>query len=265
MDYTFQYHKLTERGKNRIRSTGEYFESHHILPKCLGGSNDKTNLCLLTAREHYIAHRLLCHIYSNDAISIRAKLASAFNMMCNENVHQRHFNSRQFEVARKNFSKNHPSRDPEVRAKISKSQQERSIIIEEYKKKHPIILPLCQCGCKTAVNHIYAKYIPGHWSTSKGFTKDIRNNLSNKKKSYIKSLTIEEKQKYLLRSCHNPNIDHKLRGMHISAAKKGKKTNQVEIMGKRFASMSDIEFNNYLTTKKTLSHNRLILYRNRYL
>lgn len=34
-------------------------ELHHILPKCMGGDNAKTNLVRLTPREHYICHLLL--------------------------------------------------------------------------------------------------------------------------------------------------------------------------------------------------------------
>lgn len=37
----------------------EYHERHHIIPKCVGGSNDKDNLVDLYAREHFEAHRLL--------------------------------------------------------------------------------------------------------------------------------------------------------------------------------------------------------------
>ena len=40
-----------------------YCETHHILPKCLGGSNEEENLVNLTAREHFIAHMLLVKIY----------------------------------------------------------------------------------------------------------------------------------------------------------------------------------------------------------
>lgn len=36
-----------------------YYESHHIHPKSLGGSNDKDNLVLLTKHEHFIIHWLL--------------------------------------------------------------------------------------------------------------------------------------------------------------------------------------------------------------
>ena len=38
---------------------GEYFEKHHIIPKCIGGSNDNQNIIWLYPREHFIAHKLL--------------------------------------------------------------------------------------------------------------------------------------------------------------------------------------------------------------
>lgn len=45
------------------KTKGQYLEVHHIIPKCLGGSNDESNLILLTAREHFIAHRILSKCY----------------------------------------------------------------------------------------------------------------------------------------------------------------------------------------------------------
>mgnify|MGYP000733483175 CR=1 FL=1 len=38
---------------------------HHILPKCLGGTDDLENLVELTAEEHFVAHQLLVKIYPN--------------------------------------------------------------------------------------------------------------------------------------------------------------------------------------------------------
>lgn len=64
MDYTKIYNSLVERAKNRKLTT--YKEKHHIIPKCMGGSNNKENLVELTAREHYIAHLLLVKIYPNN-------------------------------------------------------------------------------------------------------------------------------------------------------------------------------------------------------
>lgn len=48
---------LTNRGR-KIKEEC-YYETHHIVPKCLGGTNDKNNLIDLYPREHFEAHRLL--------------------------------------------------------------------------------------------------------------------------------------------------------------------------------------------------------------
>lgn len=49
--------------ENRKKKDGVYFEDHHIIPVCLGGSNNKSNKVLLTGKEHFIAHKLLIEIY----------------------------------------------------------------------------------------------------------------------------------------------------------------------------------------------------------
>jgi hypothetical protein len=36
-----------------------YYEAHHIVPRSLGGNDKKSNIVLLTAKEHYLCHRLL--------------------------------------------------------------------------------------------------------------------------------------------------------------------------------------------------------------
>lgn len=45
--------------RGRFACGDEYHERHHILPKCMGGTNDEDNLIDLFAREHFEAHRLL--------------------------------------------------------------------------------------------------------------------------------------------------------------------------------------------------------------
>lgn len=75
MDYKNQYNKLIERAKSR--SLSGYTESHHIIPRCMGGTDSQDNLVELTAREHYIAHLLLVKIYPN-----KYTLIKAVNMMC---------------------------------------------------------------------------------------------------------------------------------------------------------------------------------------
>ena len=48
---------LNTRG--RFDCGDEYHERHHIIPKCMGGTNDEENLIDLFPREHFIAHKLL--------------------------------------------------------------------------------------------------------------------------------------------------------------------------------------------------------------
>jgi hypothetical protein len=48
---------LNTRG--RFNCGDEYHERHHIIPKCMNGTNEENNLIDLFAREHFIAHKLL--------------------------------------------------------------------------------------------------------------------------------------------------------------------------------------------------------------
>ena len=61
MDYTKIYSQLIARARNFQRSG--YTETHHIVPRCLDGQDNPENLVELTAREHFIAHRLLNKIH----------------------------------------------------------------------------------------------------------------------------------------------------------------------------------------------------------
>ncbi len=70
MNYVKHYNRLIERAANRVLNG--YKECHHVMPKCLGGTNDKSNLVYLTAEEHYVAHKLLCFIYPNNSKLIYA-------------------------------------------------------------------------------------------------------------------------------------------------------------------------------------------------
>jgi hypothetical protein len=75
MNYSKHYDALIERGRTRILF--DYYETHHIVPRCLGGNDDETNLVKLTPEEHYLAHQLLCKIHKNNP-----KLLAAAMMMC---------------------------------------------------------------------------------------------------------------------------------------------------------------------------------------
>jgi hypothetical protein len=74
MNYQRIYDQIINRA--RTRKLEGYSEIHHIVPKCMGGSNEKQNLIELTAREHFICHWLLYRIHPENQ-----GLAFAFRMI----------------------------------------------------------------------------------------------------------------------------------------------------------------------------------------
>ena len=85
MDYKLHYKTLIDRARNR--SINGYTEQHHIVPRCVGGSDDSDNLVRLTAREHFVAHQLLIKIYNGNH-----RLVKAAAFMCS--FSQAHNNNR---------------------------------------------------------------------------------------------------------------------------------------------------------------------------
>ena len=109
MNYEKIYNQIVERSKKEGRKKYRkdnikyvYYEKHHIIPRCMGGSDEKDNLVLLTAREHFICHWLLVRIYTDNK-----KLIYSFHAMCKQNKSGNRYNpsSRVYEEARKLFLK----------------------------------------------------------------------------------------------------------------------------------------------------------------
>lgn len=108
---------IINRGRFAIPD-GEYKERHHIIPKCMGGSDDEENLVDLLLREHIVAHKLLADIYpSCDDVQY------SFWMMCNCREYDDAVTPAEYEEARKRFSKNHPAKRPEARRKKSEAMK----------------------------------------------------------------------------------------------------------------------------------------------
>lgn len=116
MDYRKHYNLLIESRRliPRIKQKdkpGEY-ESHHIVPRSLGGNDTKSNKILLTPREHYIAHWLLYKMCSG---TDKVKMAYAWFKMCSNNPSQKRvFSSRQYHNAKESMrntciGENHPN------------------------------------------------------------------------------------------------------------------------------------------------------------
>ena len=127
------YNKLitNDRGLNKSKLEGN-FEIHHIIPKCLGGTNDENNLVLLTYEEHVKAHMLLYIIYPEET-----KLLGAFKLLVTVKDRLSKMDDLNIDLTmlteiRKEFSEsmkgdNNPSKRPEVREKISKNNPMRKL------------------------------------------------------------------------------------------------------------------------------------------
>lgn len=74
MDYKRIYYQLIAKARSESRVKGQkiYYEAHHIIPECLGGEGtvwawrSHPNIVLLTPKEHYMAHMLLCETYPKE-------------------------------------------------------------------------------------------------------------------------------------------------------------------------------------------------------
>lgn len=63
MNYNLHYDKLIARAVGRTPVIGIYYEKHHIIPRCMGGTDNKSNIAKLTPEEHYVAHQLLVKMH----------------------------------------------------------------------------------------------------------------------------------------------------------------------------------------------------------
>jgi len=99
-----------------------YYENHHIIPKCLDGTNDKDNLVLLFAREHYICHKLLTHIYKGNR-----KLACALHKMTYGNSNRHIKTSRDYAYIRELISNTPISIETKLKMSISGKGRKHTI------------------------------------------------------------------------------------------------------------------------------------------
>lgn len=69
MNYEKIYNNIIDRAKTRKISSEIYCEEHHVIPRCLGGTDEQTNLVRLTAREHFVVHQLLAKVHGGELIT----------------------------------------------------------------------------------------------------------------------------------------------------------------------------------------------------
>ena len=110
--YTKTYNQITTRAISRI--IVGYRENHHVVPRSMGGTNAKSNIVSLTAREHFICHWLLTKMVTG---ADRAKMVYALRMMRVSNDLQNRYETK-------------------ITARV----------YEKYKKEHAINLSIMRAG-----------------------------------------------------------------------------------------------------------------------
>lgn len=142
MNYRKVYMKIISEAKseNRKKNNGVYYEQHHILPKAISlfplWSKRKSNIVLLTAREHFICHQMLAKIYGSPMIFALWRLSNdRQNKYCVKS-------SKTYEIIKQQFAKEN--------GKIKAIQNKGLKRTDEQKKRYSE----CKKGIKLSKEHI---------------------------------------------------------------------------------------------------------------
>lgn len=112
-----------------------YTEVHHILPKCMGGTNKKNNLVRMPVRYHIMAHLLLAQVYPdvNGLVYAAHVLVSINNSIVSTNIAS---------LIREDFKKSRigSHHSEETKRKISESNKGKIIPKEQVEKLRSINL-----------------------------------------------------------------------------------------------------------------------------
>lgn len=162
-----KYHKwyfnIISRAQIRNLPKSQGTERHHIIPKCLGGTNDKENLVQLAAYEHFICHQLLIKMTSGES---QNKMRRAFGMFKMVNSrHGRKLTARQYQAIKKamTFLPNPMSR-PETKIKHLNSLARKIGYVDhnEYLNTVRMAFEKYKTIKMTAINTGHAQYTIRH-------------------------------------------------------------------------------------------------------
>lgn len=124
MNYSKIYYSIVER--SRSRTNPPIVESHHIVPKSLGGSNKKENLANLTPKEHFVCHLLLTKMYSGKEKQKMVYALWAIMNLCNNHQYRKKVKGRTYENLRKEFVAAQKSITGSARCNTGKKRPDRT-------------------------------------------------------------------------------------------------------------------------------------------
>jgi hypothetical protein len=175
MNYKKLHDGIISKARSEARSKwSDVYEQHHIIPVCLGGTDDISNLVLLRPREHFIVHYLLWKI--NPIRKLLAPLLYFYHKIGQ---------SRLYEAARtahiEEMTNNNPSLHLSDIAKQSKSKKLKSHIkTAEHRKniglgnkgKRPRLGAILSNECKLKIAESVSK-----WHKQIGISDETREKL----------------------------------------------------------------------------------------
>ena len=103
-NYQQRYQKFIKSRPTRTKIKFDGCETHHIIPKSVGGSNDLSNLVVLTPREHFIAHMMLVKCYKGKS---KSKMVYALMKLsiANGNHHGYRLTAKRYETIKNRFAR----------------------------------------------------------------------------------------------------------------------------------------------------------------
>lgn len=120
------YHDICNRGHERGTKIKKGFELHHILPKSMNGTNDPSNLALLTPKEHYVVHHCL-------AKTGNKKMIFAFWRMVQSKGHNSHrITAKEYDLLKFNFKHSDESKLKMSKSRKGKTRKARCNIIPKF-------------------------------------------------------------------------------------------------------------------------------------
>jgi len=145
MNYERIYNNIIEKYQklNLKKNKSSYLETHHIIPRCCGGSNNKNNLVTFTGKAHFICHLLLTKMYLND-IKKHQKLLFAFNnLLCmnapsQDRPNRKQITSRLYQNLKEEYAKIKGenwkgNKNPNSKRNRTYTEEERKILSDRFK------------------------------------------------------------------------------------------------------------------------------------
>jgi hypothetical protein len=143
--YTRIYYSIIDRARSRTLPQEVYTEKHHIIPQSFyqsrsktgwlcGDYNAKTNIVILTAKEHFICHLLL--VKMTEGIG-HFKMTNAMLRLANGSKTKQLVTARTYEYIKRASSEAKKGRpcSPETREKIRQGNLKRPPTSEETRQK----------------------------------------------------------------------------------------------------------------------------------